>query len=465
MTVLDDAELLLQAKNYSGSGDWLDESGNGHDAQPGSTSGADTNDPLFVNYDGFQWVRFPGTSANLIVDAGAPAAADVAAEETATIATWVRTRSDVSTFDSIFSTFNNTSGIRINLSGAVAGRPRLSVHDGTTEVVGDAASAMSQDIWHHVVFTVDHSSGVDEAKIWIDGSQSGSTVDISSSTGTYSADHLAIGSTNSSSGNMAGDLAYVEFYKDLATDAEILTAFRGGVGTGIAGLSGAVSVVDLSDTVALAEPFATLTDPQSNVYTINRASTGLVSTVIDRDQWLYTTNDYHEIADDANLDFAGSEDFTMMVAFRTETVAAGDDVLLAKKDNLTTAAGYALVRSTATGQGIIADGTADDDDIRATVAIHKLHTAAFIRDTTADTIEAFLDADGSGTHRPDSTTATLANALPVRIGATSGTAANFLEGQTVAVALWRRVLSDAELREADGLLTGSIPGAIQIQNV
>ena len=31
MAVIDSAELLLQAKNYSGSGDWLDEA-NAHDA-------------------------------------------------------------------------------------------------------------------------------------------------------------------------------------------------------------------------------------------------------------------------------------------------------------------------------------------------------------------------------------------------------------------------------------------------
>ena len=47
MAVIDSAELLLQAKNYSGSGAWQDESGNGHHAQLGSTSGADTNDPQF----------------------------------------------------------------------------------------------------------------------------------------------------------------------------------------------------------------------------------------------------------------------------------------------------------------------------------------------------------------------------------------------------------------------------------
>ena len=66
MGILDSAVLLLQAKNYSGSGEWLDESGNGHHAQFGSTGGADTNDPLFKAYDGTQYIYFPGTADNTI---------------------------------------------------------------------------------------------------------------------------------------------------------------------------------------------------------------------------------------------------------------------------------------------------------------------------------------------------------------------------------------------------------------
>ena len=63
MTILDSAELLAQAKNYSGSGDWLDEA-NSHDAQFGSTSGADTNDPQFLPWDGENYVFLPEVNGN-----------------------------------------------------------------------------------------------------------------------------------------------------------------------------------------------------------------------------------------------------------------------------------------------------------------------------------------------------------------------------------------------------------------
>ena len=177
------------------------------------------------------------------------------------------------------------------------------------------------------------------------------------------------------------------------------------------------------------------------------------NTTVDRDVFVFTTDDFFEIADTADLDFAGGDDFTAIVAFYTTTVAAGSDVLLAKKDDLTTAAGYALVRNAATGQGIVADGTLDDDDTAATILVNTLHTVAMVRNTGDDDIESFLDGVGSGSATTDSTTATLANALPLRIGATSGTAANFFEGGIAAVAIWRSALTDAQVLEAHGRLT------------
>jgi hypothetical protein len=65
MGILDRAELLLQAKNYSGSGEWLDEA-NSHNAQFGSTGDPDTNDPLFLAYTGTQHVYFPGSVGNSV---------------------------------------------------------------------------------------------------------------------------------------------------------------------------------------------------------------------------------------------------------------------------------------------------------------------------------------------------------------------------------------------------------------
>ena len=58
MTILDSAELLLQAKNYSGSGNWLDETANSHD---GVNSGT-----LFKAHTGDNYVFLPGTASNTV---------------------------------------------------------------------------------------------------------------------------------------------------------------------------------------------------------------------------------------------------------------------------------------------------------------------------------------------------------------------------------------------------------------
>ena len=427
MSILDSAELLLQAKNYSGSGAWLDESGNGHDAQLGSTSGADTNDPLFKAHDGFQYVNCPGTSGNWMVDLSQPASSTVAAEEVATLAVWFR-QDTGGTFDVLFSTTGGGGtydGVGLRSGGSSTRRPDYRIGDGTAEVNPSTTPAtISLNVWHHLAVTIDHTTAVDLAIFYFDGATVGSDQDISA-LGELTSDQLSICAQGTSSGNYPGDIATVEMYKDIATAAEISTAFNAGVGTLLVDATSPVTVVDFSDTTIVAEPYASVTDPQSNVYTINRSSSGLVSTVVDQDMFLLTTDDYFEIADDAALDFGNTDDFSGIVIFRTNTVAAGDDVLLAKKDNLTTSLGYVLLRSTAAGKFIIADGTLDDDDTAGTIAIHTLASVGGVRNTTDDDIEAFKDGTGSGSATTDSTTTTLANAFPLRIGATSNTAASF----------------------------------------
>ena len=68
MAVLDRAVAYWKAFDYEGSGDLLDGSGNSHDAQLGSTGGADSNDPLWLDFstDGVQYLYTPGVAGNTI---------------------------------------------------------------------------------------------------------------------------------------------------------------------------------------------------------------------------------------------------------------------------------------------------------------------------------------------------------------------------------------------------------------
>ena len=459
MSILSSAELLLQAKNYSGSGAWLDESGNGHDAQLGSTSGADTNDPLFKAYIPKKYCYFPGVNGNRW---STPSA--VGLDFTGLDAEF---RFDVTLAD-YTPAAQFEWGRRIGSSpdqvffGRVATDGKLSL---VVYVDGTASSTFTSTVATGVTDTVRQ-----QFKIEFDGDDgsSGKAVKfykraVSVALDDDSVAWTQIGDTVTNATVMSWKAAPTATLVSSAASVEAnYDLWRWMMFDGI---GGAV----LFDAVFndATEPFATFTERSSSAATVTIARSGvaLVSTVVDRDLFVLSTDNYFEIPDDAALDITAGDALTTMVVFRANTVASGSDVLLAKKDNLTTSLGYALVRNTTNSQGIIADGTLDDTDEKLTIAVHTLHTAAFVRNTVDDDIEAFLDGVGSGSATTDSTTTTLANAFPLRIGATSNTAASFFEGVIIAVAVWTSALTDAEIAAAHTLLMTSSTGSMFDENI
>lgn len=442
MTILDSAEWLRQMRNYSGSGDLLDEA-NSHDAQFGSTSGADTNDPLDKAFGGEQYLFLPGTANN---EATVPDA-DELDGYTGTMSL----RARVALVD--WTPGNKSQMIAKRDGGGTSLSYQWAIDtDGTLVidwfdaglVLRAASSTVGTGVtdgateWVRVDIDFDNDASGTDITFFLGGSgatpswtQLGSVVVIGAVTSLVArSSSVHLGNYQSTTEMLAGDIFEAQCFGEGTLELDI----------------------NFDDAT---EPYATFTERSANAatVTINRSASGLVSTVIDRGWALLTTDDFFEIPDDAGLDFAAGDSGTWMVMFRTNTVAAGSDVLMSKKDDLTTSAGYALVRNAATGQGIIADGTLDDDDTVATIAVHTLHTLAMVRNTTDDDIEVFLDGVGSGSATTDSTTVTLANALVQRLGATSGaTPANFFEGVIGADAGWRQALTDTEVLEAHLLL-------------
>ncbi len=449
MSVLTAARVLLQAKNYSGSGDWLDEV-NSHDGA--------FNGPLFValhpaggnNLEKTLFV--PGPIANT---ASVPDATEL--DMTGDWDFRVRFRVVDWTPDTqqvIFSKWSSDKGYLLDLLNG-SHDLRLVFHGGSVQTPQTTAQPST-------VF-----SDGDMGWVQITGVVDGSNRNITFSTSTDDTnDHTAVSWTQLGdvvvvTNNSAMGLNTTDFFIGAQNnDSDGKPILAGNVAAMACINDGTVELDVRFDDIE--EPFATFTERSANAatVTINRSGSALVSTIIDRDVMLLTTDDYFEISDAAELDIAADEDLSTMVVFRTNTVASGEDVLLAKKDNLTTSAGYALLRSTANAKGLIADGTADDDDTAATVAVHTLHSAAMVRDVTSDDVTTYLDGIPSGSATTDSTTSTLANALPLRIGATSNTAANFFEGEIIAMAQWPLdvALTDAEVLHAHHLLIdGAVP--------
>ncbi len=435
MSSLATAVMVLQAKNYSGSGDWLDESGNSHDAA--------NNGALFKAYSAIQYVYLPGTAANYLYTPDA-AALDLLGDiwiagkfaltdwtpgaDTTLIAKWEDTSDERA-----YRLMVDTTGV-LRLGWSTDGTAANVVEEDSTVAPtvtdGDA-------LW--VAGTLDVSTGI--VKFYTGGSaatptwvQLGTTVSGSGATSIGATTAvLEVGSDNTGTAqNLTGDVY----------NAHVENGYDEGVGT-------LVFDADLTDINAVTKPFATFTEASSQAatVTINRSTSGLVATAIDEAMWLLTTDDYLEVTDHADLDFLHTEAFTVLVAFRHDSNNSANAVLMGKKDGVANLAGYTLYMGTSDDIYIrIGDGDSGAlDGLGIFGNKQTTYVAVGVRNTTDDDIEGFKDGVGSGSPATDTSETTHANAFPLRIGATSNAAGSYFEGQIIAVALWRSALTDAEV--------------------
>ncbi len=452
MSVIGRAELLLQAKNYSGSGEWLDEA-NSHNAQFGSTSGVDTNDPQFLAYSGEQYLSLPGVSGNFVsVPDSVPLSitGDLELIARLSMADW----SPAAT-TTIITSFQTTADQRrfrwqVNTSGAMV---LAWTTDGTS---GTAVTAQSSS----------NISASANDTLWIR-----TTIDVSG----FTVQHF----TSTDTTNNPNDVTWVQLGNDITGGATSIhdgtQPFNMGAniaGTGnlldgtfhriqmVNGIGGTVEFdADFTDTAAVQEPFASFSEKSSNAatVTINRSATGRKSTVVDRPMFLLGTDNFFEIPDDAGLNFDETEDFTIMAAVRGDYTIATTGGLIDKMD-FGAHAGYRLtVNSGGVLRFVIEDDAASaifDQAFLATDFTAAIY--AGVRDQTGnDDIEAFTDGVGSGSPTDDTTATTLADASVLRFGSDSGvTPAAFWDGEIHAVVLWREALSDNEIIEAGEELLG-----------
>jgi hypothetical protein len=176
---------------------------------------------------------------------------------------------------------------------------------------------------------------------------------------------------------------------------------------------------------------------------------------------------YFEVADHADLDFATSDSFTIAACGRVPDVTpAAASVLIGKKDDLTTAIGPSLYLDTDSKvKFVIDDGTnppvtAESAAISAGLAF----TASGVRNATGNTLQVFINGVASGASVADTTTGTLANARPLRIGANSAaTPGSFLTGGVFGWAVLGSALDATDSLQLDAELR--LNGGVQEFNV
>lgn len=136
-------------------------------------------------------------------------------------------------------------------------------------------------------------------------------------------------------------------------DLEIGAQYGGTSGPLVAKIFGAKILDGINGTVVfdldvarslfyLKEPYTAFAATSGQTVTINRTSTGLRSTVVDRPLFVMGVDDYFEAADASVFDFAASDDMSVAIAIRTpQSPPSANQTLVAKRAAATgTSAGW-----------------------------------------------------------------------------------------------------------------------------
>lgn len=191
--------------------------------------------------------------------------------------------------------------------------------------------------------------------------------------------------------------------------------------------------------------------------TVNRSQTGRKSVVYTgRPLWLFGTDDYMQIPDSDLLDFAQGDSFTVMVVHRAHNVSTPATQLLLYKSNGTNA-GYTLsngVASSTTSFSVLG-GTGSASSASPAKTASVLATVAGVLNRPTLQSVAYLNGVVANAVT-DTTNASSANSSAFYIG--GNIAANNLDAEVVAVMVWRRALSAAEIAAVSTFYTnGYVP--------
>jgi len=382
------ADARWQAKNYSGSGDWLDELGSA-DLTPSGVR--------FLAHSGTHYVGLPGVNGNFVETPDSAASSPTgdfclvfyyAANDwtPAAITRWV-------TKTNAYLVFLNTGGTLAftHTNSTDSATLTSSVALGGTDGVGQ---------WVLIKCDVDDGGGDVSVTFWTSSDPESTALDSVSwsevgvaqtyTPGTNdtkdSAAALRLGATAAGASPARGDLYRFAVISGLDETAD--------------------PDVDLNPNVdTITSTHSTLTSAAtSEVWTVTRAAAGFKTSIVEAPKWLIDgTGTIADDGDDNALDVAAAEDLTFCALTRSFATSVGG---VAGK---VSGSGWALsFTGPATVTATISDGASVNDN-HAAGTLGELELLSMVRDTTADTIAGAVDDDlSSGT--ADTTTGTLENA-------------------------------------------------------
>lgn len=412
--------------------DNLGTGGSALNAQNGSSSGSDTNDALWLAAESSPYVYLPGANGNYL-SVPDSSALDI----TGDLDLRVRCALDDWTPAAIQVLIGKREVNQIAYQMAIdtTGNVRLLWStDGSTGILATstAATGVADGAVKWVRATLDVNNGAsgysvqfflsDNGTSW---TQLGTTVTVAGVTSVFaSTANLNVGARNSGGAEPAAG----KFYR-----AQVLNGIGGTV------------VCDVNPAVLTSGSATTFTEQSSNAatVTINRATSGRKSVaVVSGSVWLFGTDDYMQIADNALVDFSDTQSFTVLAITRLHATVVVNARVVDKMDSVALN-GWGLFLTAAPRAQATMNGTSYlATPTSAIIGLGSMNLVAMQRDATAGDLRGVLNTSlgtASTVARPD-----VSNAQTVRIGIDRG-GTNALAAEVAAVAIFRRVLTAAEL--------------------
>lgn len=406
--------------------------GSALNARYGSTTGADTNDPLLLTHDGENYAYLTGTvgydyllvpdAANLDITGDIEIQLDMAMDD------WVPA-GNVDIIQRWNTAPNEAWHIRVRTDGLLTFYWYPTGSDASLlAATSTVAPTVTDGERLRLKFTLD-----------VDNGTGGHTVKF------YTSPDGAMWTQLGADVTVAGVTALPAI-----TASVIIMASLGGAvpntkffGCKILDGIGGTTVLDINCATDITDSDATsFTATTGQTVTVARSASGRKTALVTRPIWLFGTDDYMEIADNALLDFGATDSFTVLAVFRafdTITSAVG---ILGKYS--VGAPGYDLIFGTSNRlRATLRDGTLNSDTAASGPVLTpgQLSTVAMTRNVVAD--QWGVGVNASEFTMTDVTTGTAANSQPFTIGRREGF--NYLNGEIVAVAVFRRALTADEI--------------------
>lgn len=406
--------------------------------QNGSTTSDDSNDARFLDWpgdSGGNYLYFPGVASNTARvpdEAALDITGDIDIRLHVALDQWA-SGATAALFDKWTASGNQRSwNFGLTSANALLFAFTADGSTGGANYNSTVAPTVADDepLWIRVTRTANNGSGVSEAKFYTsdDGStwtQLGATV--------TSANTALIYSGTSDAGTSGFNLRAFKLYR-----AQVLDGINGTV------------VLDMDPSVITSGSATSFTARTGQTVTINRSTSGRKTVAVVAPVWLFGTDDYMEVADNALLNFGASQSFTLVAIHRPWQTQGTNDTLIAKKVNTTnTTQGYSLSAGSTTalqGQSQIGDGSAGITAVSGSRTSGELTITAVVRNVASDNLIVYLNGS-AGSAVTDTTTGSLSNSEVLRIARLSGAGTEYADMELIGVAVFRRALSVSELTQ------------------